>query len=335
MKHLVLLLIVTASLSCAQNPGPPANSLFEQGETRSFESGDILIEGEVRNPGPVDLSRLPVRSAPVKELELQESGAAFRGAYYVTGYALYDILNEKAVEKAPGSDFKPPLDIYAVVENDEGAQVVFSWGEIFYRTSFDILISKSVQPINPVKTEETWPLPEMPRLVCGSDLYNVRYLNNPRKITIRSFRGQFPEGSPETMYVPQIEFLTAAGSAMIGDIGPAVGQKKYRSVHYGHGRGYKGVHDTTGYALKDLIEEAKTIPLDRVRDHCVVVSAKDAYRSVFSLGEILNRNDNLDPVLIDNLDSPRNGRYTLRVPGDFFVDRDVRSVEKIEIARTR
>jgi hypothetical protein len=78
----------------------------------------------------------------------------------------------------------------------------------------------------------------------------------------------------------------------------------------------------------------KVLPID-LREAVVVISAKDGYRSVFSVSEILNRSDNKDFLLIDQKDSSRDGRYTLFAPDDFFVDRNVKAVEKIEIARVK
>ena len=66
----------------------------------------------------------------------------------------------------------------------------------------------------------------------------------------------------------------------------------------------------------------------------VVISAKDGYRSSFSLAEVLNRNDSEDFMVVDKgLDDQHDGRFALFVPGDFFVDRNVRSIAKIEVLR--
>jgi hypothetical protein len=70
-----------------------------------------------------------------------------------------------------------------------------------------------------------------------------------------------------------------------------------------------------------------------MRDTIAVVSAKDGYRVVLSASEILNRNDNQGFIMIDRKGSAEDGRYLLLEPGDFFADRDVRSVEKIELVK--
>lgn len=50
-----------------------------------------------------------------------------------------------------------------------------------------------------------------------------------------------------------------------------------------------------------------------------------------SLSEIMNRSDNQDMLLIDKKDIAGEGRYLLYPAGDYFADRDVRAVEKIEL----
>jgi hypothetical protein len=45
----------------------------------------------------------------------------------------------------------------------------------------------------------------------------------------------------------------------------------------------------------------------------------------------MNRSDNQDFLLLDRKGTPGNGRYTLFPAGDFFADRDVRAIEKLEL----
>ena len=71
------------------------------------------------------------------------------------------------------------------------------------------------------------------------------------------------------------------------------------------------------------------------RDGIAIVSAKDGYRCAFSLSEIVNRNDNLDFLLIDRKDVRDEGRYVLYASPDFFVDRDVKAIDKIEFVSAR
>jgi len=62
-----------------------------------------------------------------------------------------------------------------------------------------------------------------------------------------------------------------------------------------------------------------------------VGSARDGYRVVLTLSEIMNRSDNQDVLLLDKKDSQTTGRYILYPAADFFADRDVRAIEKLEL----
>jgi hypothetical protein len=310
--------------------GQDRNSLFENPESKTYATKSIMVQGEVQNPGLVELNSLPLRSSAIKELAFEKGKQVLKGAFFVTGYSLYDILDNKKFKKAPENTFSPPVDLYAIVENEKGEKSVFSWGEIYYRNSFDILIAKSVSAINPARAKTKWDLPEEPRLMCGSDLLNVRFLSNPTKITVKSYRGNFANEKPKDIYAPEFKIETSSGSVSIGEIGASVGTRTLGNVSYGHGMGFKGVLDLTGFRLKNLIESK--INIGDMRDTIAVVSAKDGYHVVLSASEILNRNDNQDFILVDRKGSD-DGRYLLFEAGDFFADRDVRSVEKIELVK--
>jgi hypothetical protein len=221
--------------------------------------------------------------------------------------------------------------MYVIVENNKGEKAVFSWGEIYYRDSFDILITRSIQSINPARAKITWPLPDEPRLVCGGDLLDTRFIGNPAKITVKSYWESGAAEKPKDIYSPEIRILSKGSSTAIRDLGPSIEKRKYESVIYGHGMGFKEVFDATGYVLKDVIAAHAKLAPERFKNTVAIASAKDGYRVVFSASEIMNRNDNHDYLLNDLKDTPSGGRYTLVVTSDYFADRDVRSIEKITL----
>jgi hypothetical protein len=96
--------------------------------------------------------------------------------------------------------------------------------------------------------------------------------------------------------------------------------------------GFKGNESVTGYLLKDALEANFKPTPEMLREWIAVGSAKDGYRVVLSLSEIMNRGDNQDFLLLDKKDSPQSGRYLLYPTGDFFADRDVRAIEKLELS---
>jgi hypothetical protein len=333
MKFLALSLILIAASTAAhaQTAGKSTNSLFDDSEIKTLAPKTISIQGEVLDPGPVDLSSLPIRSVAIKEMAVENGKPAFKGAFFVSGYSLYDILNSKAFKKAPENTFSSPVDLYVIVENEKGEKAVFSWGEIYYRNSFDILVSKTIQPINPARTKASYTLPETPRLICARDLLNCRFLSNPVRITIKSYHGSMPKEKPQDIYAPELKIVAKAAVFTVGDIGSSAEKRTYIDVGYGHGMGFKGNENVSGYLAKDLIS-SKLLPTpEMLREWIVVGNAKDGYRVVLSLSEIVNRNDNEEFLLLDKKDTPGTGRYVLYPAGDFFADRDVKAVEKLEL----
>jgi len=136
------------------------------------------------------------------------------------------------------------------VENEKGEKAAFSWGEIYYRNSFDILITKTIQPINPARAKASYVLPETPRLVCAGDLLNARFISNPTKITVRSYHGTMPKEKPKDIYSPELKIVTKTGTFTVGDVGSSVEKRTYSDVGYGHGMGFKGNENVSDICLK-------------------------------------------------------------------------------------
>ena len=327
VRKIFFILLLLSLRVAAQEKNVAANSFFENSELKEYNLSNIMVQGEVENPGIVDLTKLPLCGVPVKEYAWGKDKGKFIGAYYFQGYSLYDIINSKIVKKAEGSDFKPAVDLYLVIENEKGEKTVVSWGEIYYsRDNFKILISKTVRGINPSKMKMKWPLSENPRLICANDAFNCRFISNPTKITVKSFKGTFPAGNKEDMYSASMKFITDNGTANIKEIDAPV--RTYDNYGYGHGMGNKGIDKVSGYLFKDVCKAIASDGND-IRNTIVCVSAKDSYRAVYSLSEIINRGDNIDFLVVDKKDDKTEGRFNLYASPDFFVDRNVRSVEKV------
>lgn len=336
MKRLLLLFCFLAIPIFAQELKENTSSFFDESEIKEFALKNIMVEGEVELPGMVDLSSLPIRNVPLKELAMINGKEKFLGAYYYSGYSLFDILTSKKVKKANAADFKPAVDLYIIVENAKGEKAVFSWGEIYYgKDNFQFLISKSVNAVNPSKLKMKWPLPAEPRLVCSRDAYNVRFISNPTKITIKSFAGEFAKEKPAEVFSPSIKIIFGSTTASIESVKPSVEKRIYKNIGYGHGMGFKGIKDVEGYLFKDLLKAEINFPYNEIQNCIVCVSAKDGYRATYSLNEIINRSDNEDFLLTDRCDSKDDGKYSLFAAPDFFVDRNVRAVEKIEIFKVK
>ena len=338
-KHVNAAALLAACLAFSAS-GYPAlagdgqlNSFYERGPAAKYAIKTIVVEGEVENPGPVDLAALPLRSVAVKETAFRDGKAEFKGAYFFTGYALYDILNSRQVKKV-NADFSPEVDLYVVVENDKGEKAVFSWGEIYYaRDPFGALIAGAARSVTAPKRNKDWPLPEVSRLAVAGDLYNSRFISEPTKITVRSAPGDYPGKKHQAVYAPEFKVLHGGKATAVKKPASLAAKRGYVYAGYGHGTGFKGLKSVEGWLFKDVLAKTTgTAPQDCAAV-LVVVSAGDAYRAAYSLCEILNRGDNSDFLVSDRGEDEKDGKYSLLAAPDFFVDRNVRSMAKVEVLK--
>lgn len=331
MKRVLLALLLLALPIFAQDKNESSPSYFDDSEAKEFSLKAISVEGEVENSGAVDLSLLPLHSFPFKDVVYGGEKNKFNGSYYVSGYSLFDIINLKKVKKANEAEFKPAVDLYVIVENDNGDKAVFSWGELFYsRDNFKVIISKSIHGINPSKMKMKWPLPETYSIVCGNDAFNFRNISVPTKITVKSFAGEYSKERVKETYTSEIKVVCEEQNVLLKDLS-GYEKRKFRNLGYGHGMGWKGINDVEGFLLKNILFKNVKLDVYNSGKTILCVSAKDGYRATYSLSEIINRVDMNDFLLAEKNDSKEDGKYNLFATPDFFVDRNVRSVEKIEM----
>ncbi|KAF0141350.1 MAG: Molybdopterin oxidoreductase/precorrin-4 methylase [Stygiobacter sp.] len=335
MKKLLLCIVLITFPLISQDRNESSPSFFDDSEIREYSLKSILVEGEVENPGVVDLALLPVNGLPAKDVSYGKDKNKFIGSYFFSGYSLFDIINQKRVKKANEAEFKPAVDLYVVVENDKGDKAVFSWGELFYaKDNFRTVITKSVRAINPSKMKMKWSLPNTPVLISGNDAFNFRTITNPTKITIKSFAGTYSKERIKEIFTPEFTIIGANGNVVVKNIA-GIEKRKFRGLGYGHGMGWKGVDEVEGFVFKDVLKNYITLDEKQIASTVICVSAKDGYRVTYSLSEIVNRNDMNDFLLVEKNGSLEEGKYNLLATPDFFVDRNVRSVEKIEMLNVK
>lgn len=331
MKKLFAAILFACAVVFAQDKNEISPSFFDDSELKEYSIQSILVDGEVENPGAVDLQMLPLNNFPAKTVVYGKDKNKFIGSYFVSGYSLFDIINQKKVKKLNEAEFKPAVDLYVIVENDKGEKAVFSWGELFYsKNNYRAVITKSIRAINPSKMKMKWPLPEPPSFVCGDDAYNFRSISNPTKITVKSFAGNYSKERIKEIYTPEFSFVSGGVNVAVKDIS-GIEKRKFRGLGYGHGMGWKGAEEVEGFVFKDVMNKYMPIDEKQIASTILCISAKDGYRVTYSLSEIVNRNDMNDFLLIEKNGSLEEGKYNLFATPDFFVDRNVRSVEKIEI----
>jgi len=102
-------------------------------------------------------------------------------------------------------------------------------------------------------------------------------------------------------------------------------------IHMGEGKGFHGIADFSGATLKSLLEDAG---IGSDLNTVFIVSAPDGYRALFSYGEVfLNRADDTI-IMADKMNGKaidEEGKFFLAPCDDIMSDRDVKSVEKIEV----
>ena len=312
--------------------GNTSNDFYDNAETYSLPVQTVSIEGEIKNPGAVDFSTLPLKSIIVKETLLSENGDKFVGSYRYDGYALYDILNRIKLNKKNKEEFNPIIDMYVQIENDKGEKVNISWGEIYYPNHLqEIIIASRVMRIVPSKTKDLWALPEVSKLIVAGDLITERNISGPVKITVKSYPKSFETiKGLKPLYSPEIDIYNENKPVETLTENPKDLQiEKFNTIFYGRGRGIHSVQPFTGVLFKEVL--AKYIPFTRknIREGIFLVVAEDGYRGVFTFSEVMNRNDQSEILLICRPETKDNGIFRLFPACDFFSDRAIKGINAI------
>jgi hypothetical protein len=310
------------------------NNFYDNTETLPLGLGDLIVEGEISNPGQVDFSALPLHSVIVKE-ELLDSadGDKFVGAYKYDGYSLFDILDTRKIKKSNAAEFNPIIDLYIEIENKKGEKVVFSWGEIYYPNNLHkIIIAKRVSRILPSRTKELWPLPATAKIVAGSDLISERNISDPVKITIRSFPEYFPvTRGMSPMYSTEIKMFNE--NSYLGTIGPVIAKENitFNTVFYGRGKGIHSTSHFTGQLLKDVIQKQYPANRQNLQKGMFCLIGKDGYRCAVAYSELFNRNDQQEFLLVRTEPGQDGGLFRIFAACDFFSDRAIKSLSEIHM----
>lgn len=307
------------------------NSYFENAPFQSLQWGTLEVIGEVESPGIVSFDQLFKRTIHVKEFTGDLSDKeGFVGAYRYAGYSLYDILNEFKADKANKDVFLPAIDLFVVIRNAEGQQVVFSWGEVFLASiPHRILIATDIAPILPKRKKVDYPVPSKWKVVAGNDLLSCRFLNNPVSIEVRSFHGQYTVvRNMEPMFSEYFRIIandTVAGEFTYVDT--TINVHTYNRVFYGLGMGFHGTKPAVGVSFREAIQIAAPAINPQLADGLIAVVGIDGYRCVYSVSEVFNRNDYIEVLLLQSEED--GGRFRTFAAADFFADRSVKAISEV------
>ena len=315
------------------------NNFYDNEETYNLPLKDLVISGEVENPGKVNFLKLPKHSVIVKEAILKgDSANTFIGAYRYDGYSLFDILNDRILKKINATEFRPIIDVYVEIENDRGEKVVVSWGEIYYPNCLhNIIIATKVMRIVPSKTKDLWPLPTESKLVFGNDLITERNISSPSKITVRSYPRSYTVNRELNPLISN-EVKVFHGDKLIETLIeiPANLQKEtLHTIFYGKGRGIHSTQPFTGIYLKDYLTTKIPFIRKNLCEGLVLLVGIDGYRSVFTYSEIMNRNDQAEILLVPCENEKDGGKFRIFPSCDFFSDRAVKALSEIRFEPIR
>jgi hypothetical protein len=321
--------VITPALDSADKD----NNFYNNTETYTLPGNDIIIAGEIENPGKVDFTKLTKHSVIVKETILKEDRKdSFVGAYRYDGYSLFDILNDRILKKKNAAEFRPIIDLYVEIENSDGEKVILSWGEIYYPNFLhNSLIATSVARIVPSKTKDLWPLPKSSKLIVANDLITERNISNPVKITVRSFDRSIPVNREITpLFSDEVKIFE--GEKVVEKITALSKKFQNETVHtifYGRGRGIHSTQPFTGAYLKDVLSTHFPLDKNNLKKGMVILVGKDGYRSAFSYSEIMNRNDQAEVLLVPCEEEKDGGKFRIFPSCDFFSDRAVKALSEI------
>lgn len=312
------------------------NDFYGRAAFIDLETLPLVVDGEVENPGPVDLEALPRHMVTVRHADWHHQGRGFAGAYRFEGVSLFDILRDRLVKKTAGEVFPPPVDLFMEIHDNAGEVVVVSWGEVFYsRTPHRVLVATRVSPIVPTKVKSVSAMPSRSLLVCGDDLYAVRNLTAPRRITVRSAKVNIPIRRGMAYVSSQSIRLNILGedAAILRDPLRFPAKRSQPSVFFGRGRGFHGFQDFQGWDLGAVLEKYINIEPDILARGYLVVTAADGYRVVFAASEVFNRNDGNAFMLLDGGLCENKGPWALFPGPDFFSDRAISGINAIRIEK--
>lgn len=313
-----------------------ANNYFNQEAPASLKGAtEIFVTGEVEGDQIIKLESLPWHSVTLREVVIDSDTAKFLGTFRYDGYALSDILSSVKIDKKSKEDFYPPVDLYIEIWNEKGEYAVFSWGELMYSSDvYNIILAKEVTRVIPGKTGEKWNLPQEMKLVAGGDMFAERAISSPTKIVIKSLTGDFKVNrDPEVFQAP---FLAVSAGGLDVDslfaLPADLGLVTKKTIYYGHGQGYKGVKSFTGVPLDGVLKNLLPADKKSLREGLVCIEAVDGYRASFSLSEILNRVDAMEPLLMYGIGGEKGREsFSLYASADMFADRSIKGVSKIKL----
>lgn len=298
----------------------------------------LSITGEVIQPLSLSVSDLEMMEAAKVRLNEVYRDGSFHGVFWLQGPSLASLLDLAEVKKEE-SDFFKKVDLAIVVRNKQGAQVVLSWGEVFYHNPAEVILGIKAEPVMPTHASEVKPerLAQLnrpvglPKLVVAHDFYTERCIEEVTNIEVVNIYPQLEMKKGIEIFSPQFT-ITGEGTkpSTVKDLAsfPRI-ERPVAAV--GEGKGFHGLETYQGVLLVHLLEPAATTP---DLSSFVIASAPDGYRSLIAWGELCLSRTGQEIFVADTVNNApldKNGKFCLILPNDLSADRMVKAVDKIRI----
>ncbi|BDU72793.1 hypothetical protein [Mesoterricola silvestris] len=303
-------------------------------------------------------------------VKIANADGTYRCSLEIDGWSLKDVLAAFKPAKKTDDGYDRPLDTFIVVTGRDGRKALFAWSELFLAGDGGPLLAEkarfllphhhdplgraAVDPIalqppagrDALKLEScaschgqgkllALSMPKGLCLVFPQDGFGGRFVEDVAEVEIRQVGVQVTAnkaaGKKALVETPELVGPDGARVPLDAPRFQAAARAAYRDAAFGEGMGFHGLRVSTGADLGALLKPLLPPGLDP-RSTCVLVTAADGYRSVYSGTEVF---DGRGAVLADRINGEElpagSGRYHVVPRGDFYIDRDVRIVKEIRI----
>ena len=304
----------------------------------------LSITGLVKQPLNLTVKDLDQYQTITVQLNEVMSDQSYRGVFHYKGVPLRTLLGAAYIEKEETA-FPKRVDLAIVVRNRQGKQVALSWGEVFYRNPGEIIVATSAVPVMPHKDCKRCHKPEVykprldqlhrkigfPKLIVSGDTYADRSIEEITGIEVLDLRPKMPAKKLDKLFSPAFVITGMVKKEVVIKDLLSYPRREMDAKHLGEGKGYHGVDKFEGAYFKTVLEK---VGIEHDLTLVFLVSAPDGYRSLFSYGEVFLNPAGERMIIADKINGQpikKGGKFFLVPPDDLMADRDVKSVQKIEV----
>jgi hypothetical protein len=353
--------------------GAMAGAFVLSGPAAPSPVHSLNIKGCVAKTGSLDGALTKDLPKARRLIKVADAKGGYRCTLEVEGYALKDVLDHFEIAKKEKDGFDRPLDTYITVMGKDGQRALFSYSEVYFAGDGGPLVvekARFVRPHHhkPFKAGSPDPtvfmdlgqrdriamqsceachdgqergalsLPKGWLLVAPQDAFPGRFVENVTEISVHQV-GITVSADREAAKLVTVDVPSLVG---MDNVKHSVERAQYEKLPhatwtdatFGMGRGFHGMRTWEGTELATLLRPLLPAGVNP-RSTCVLVTAEDGYRVLFSGAEVFASPDGRGVMLLDRINGKPlgagTGRYHVVSRSDFYIDRDVRQVKEIRI----